>query len=126
MLLGLACRVLKSTYWSQGCKLPLVVERNPSSHQPHRFSHRRRWWIRQFLALDDEIVRTGLGPDKATKVAALGDNGNLDHRGAILRGAQRKIERRHFRDRMMLLHHEKERKKVQREMGQDPYLDTPD
>ena len=30
-----------------------------------------------------------------------------------------------FRDRMVLLHHEKERKKVQREMGQDPYLDTP-
>ena len=30
------------------------------------------------------------------------------------------------RDRMVLLHHEKERKKMQREIGQDPYLDTPD
>ena len=30
----------------------------------------------------------------------------------------------HFRDRKMLLYHEKERKKMQREMGQDPYLDT--
>jgi preprotein translocase subunit SecA len=27
---------------------------------------------------------------------------------------------------MILLHHEKDRKKMQREMGQDPYLDTPD
>jgi preprotein translocase subunit SecA len=27
---------------------------------------------------------------------------------------------------MVLLHHEKERKKMQREIGQDPYLDTPD
>ena len=40
--------------------------------------------------------------------------------------AQRKVERKHFRDRMILLHHEKERKKMQREIGQDPYLDTPD
>ena len=31
-----------------------------------------------------------------------------------------------FRDRMVLLHHEKERKKMQREIGQDPYLYTPD
>ena len=38
----------------------------------------------------------------------------------------RKVEQKHFRDRMILLHHEKDRKKVQREMGQDPYLDTPD
>ena len=40
--------------------------------------------------------------------------------------AQRKVEKTHFRDRMILLHHEKERKKMQREIGQDPYLDTPD
>ena len=31
---------------------------------------------------------------------------------------------RHFRDRKVLLYYEKERKKVQRQMGQDPYLDT--
>ena len=80
----------------------------------------------QYLALDDEIVRTGFGPDKADRVAQIGGNGNLDRHGRLLRNAQRKVERKHFRDRMMLLHHEKERKKVQREMGQDPYLDTPD
>jgi preprotein translocase subunit SecA len=34
------------------------------------------------------------------------------------------VERKHFRDRMALLYHEKERTKIQREMGQDPYLDT--
>ena len=38
--------------------------------------------------------------------------------------AQRKVERRHFRDRKVLLYHEKERQKMQRQMGQDPYLDT--
>jgi hypothetical protein len=39
--------------------------------------------------------------------------------------AQSRVERRHFRSRRLLLYHEKERKKVQAEMGQDPYLDTP-
>jgi preprotein translocase subunit SecA len=36
----------------------------------------------------------------------------------------RKVERRHFRDRKILLYHEKERQKMQRAMSQDPYLDT--
>jgi preprotein translocase subunit SecA len=44
----------------------------------------------------------------------------------LLKRAQQKVERRHLRDRFTLLHHEKDRKKMQREMGQDPYLDTPD
>ena len=39
--------------------------------------------------------------------------------------AQRKVERKHFRDRKVLLYHEKERQKMQRQMSQDPYLDTP-
>ena len=38
--------------------------------------------------------------------------------------AQRKVERRHFRQRRALMYFEKERKKMQRQMGQDPYLDT--
>ena len=42
----------------------------------------------------------------------------------LFRRAQRKIERRHYRDRRVLMYYEKERKKIQRQMGQDPYLDT--
>jgi preprotein translocase subunit SecA len=83
--------------------------------------------VRQYLALDDDIIRTGMGPDKADQVAENGQPGDkVDHRLRLLKRAQRKVEKRHFRDRMVLLHHEKERKKIQREMGQDPYLDTPD
>ena len=83
--------------------------------------------VRQFLALDDDILLTGFGPDKAERVAELGKPGaNLDQHLGTIRQAQRKVERKHFRDRMVLLHYEKERKKIQREMGQDPYLDTPD
>jgi preprotein translocase subunit SecA len=35
-----------------------------------------------------------------------------------------KVERKHFRDRMALLYFERERNRLHREMGQDPYLDT--
>jgi preprotein translocase subunit SecA len=84
--------------------------------------------VRQYLALDDEILKTGFGPDKADKISDLAKGGTsqFDRHAKMLRRAQRKVERKHFRDRMILLHHEKERKKIQREMGQDPYLDTPD
>jgi preprotein translocase subunit SecA len=44
---------------------------------------------------------------------------------SLFRKAQQRVERRHFRDRKVMLYHEKERQKVQRQMGQDPYLDTP-
>lgn len=83
---------------------------------------------RQFLSLDDDILKGGLGPDKAEKLKSRGANlaGSVDRYAKLFRKAQRKVERKHFRDRMVLLHHEKERKKMQREIGQDPYLDTPD
>ena len=81
---------------------------------------------RQFLALDDEIIRNGLGPKYAEKLEKLGARmaGSADPYVKTFIRAQRKVERKHLRDRKMLLHHEKERKKMQREMGQDPFLDT--
>jgi preprotein translocase subunit SecA len=83
---------------------------------------------RQYLALDDEIIRNGLGPAFAEKLEVLGQrsSGPLEGYSATFQRAQRKVERKHLRDRKMLLHHEKERKKMQREMGQDPFLDTAD
>jgi preprotein translocase subunit SecA len=83
---------------------------------------------RYFLSLEDEILESGFGPDRARRYAELGakTNGQLDQLARVFRRAQRKVERNHFRDRSVLLHHEKQRKKMQREMGQDPYLDTPD
>ncbi|MEM9585948.1 MAG: preprotein translocase subunit SecA [Planctomycetota bacterium] len=83
---------------------------------------------RQFLSLDDDILKVGLGATKSEKMKAKGEDlqGSVDRYAKLFRSAQRKVERKHFRDRMVLLHHEKERKKMQREIGQDPYLDTPD
>jgi preprotein translocase subunit SecA len=88
---------------------------------------------RQYLSLDDDILKNGLGPVKSEKLRALGNQlastgaeTKLDGYASLFKKAQRRVERKHFRDRMVLLHHEKERKKMQREIGQDPYLDTPD
>src|SRR5437773_2546438 len=84
--------------------------------------------VRQYMSLDDDVIRTGFGPETAEKMEALGKSSPQSAQGYLnlLKRAQRKVERRHLRDRFVLLYHEKERKKMQREMGQDPYLDTPD
>jgi preprotein translocase subunit SecA len=80
---------------------------------------------RQYLAMDDEILRNGFGLKASEKYKLMGQQGRFsDAMSSVFRKAQRKVERKHFRDRMALLYHEKERTKVQREMGQDPYLDT--
>ncbi len=83
---------------------------------------------RQYLSLDDDILKTGFGIKKSDRLKETGESvsGAVDHFAKLFRRAQRKVERKHFRDRMVLLHLEKERKKMQREIGQDPYLDTPD
>ena len=81
----------------------------------------------QYLALDDDLLLGGLGPEKAKKWKERGErsDGPYDALGRLFRKAQRKVERRHFRQRKALMYFEKERKKMQRQMGQDPYLDTP-
>ena len=81
---------------------------------------------RHFLALDDEILLLGYGPKKADRLERRGSQAQGPVRGMqqLFRKAQRRVERRHFCDRKVLLYQEKERQKVQRAMGQDPYLDT--
>ncbi len=81
---------------------------------------------RQYLSLDDELLM-GLGPERADELKAIGEAepGGCDRYTRLFRLAQRKIEQRHFRDRRILMYHEKERRKIQIQMGQNPYLDTP-
>ena len=83
--------------------------------------------FRQYLSLDDDLLEGGLGPDKAKKFKALGENqaGSFDEKLRLFIKAQKKVEKRHFRDRKQLMYFEKERKKMQRQMGQDSCLDTP-
>jgi preprotein translocase subunit SecA len=84
--------------------------------------------VRQFLALDDDIILAGYGPQRSDRLKDMGENalGEFKKMGNLFRRAQKLVERRHFRDRMVLLYHERQRKKMQIEMGQDPYLDTAD
>jgi preprotein translocase subunit SecA len=81
---------------------------------------------RQFLALDDEILAVGLGPESAAALAAVGraGGGRLDRLARVFRRAQRAIERRHALARQMLMHHEEARQRMHQALGQDPYLDA--
>ncbi|MEM9186483.1 MAG: preprotein translocase subunit SecA [Planctomycetota bacterium] len=82
---------------------------------------------RQFLALDDEILLMGFGAKRAKTLGERGKSltGPLPGYESLFRRAQRRVERRHFRDRKVMLYHDKERQKMQRQMSQDPYLDSP-
>ena len=82
--------------------------------------------FRQYLSLDDDILLEGLGPERARWLAEYGKTspGPFKHLLWAFRKAQRTVERRHFRQRRGLLHWEKERKKMQRELGQDPCTDS--
>ena len=82
---------------------------------------------RQYLALDDDLILAGLGPKKSDRLKARGEKAirSLDHLSYLFRRAQRRMEARHYRQRRALMYFEKERKKMQQQMGQDPYLDTP-
>ncbi len=81
---------------------------------------------RQYLSLDDELLMA-LGAEKAAELEAFGEAtpGEVEGYAKLFTRAQQITERRHFRDRRALMYHERERKKMQRSMGQDPYLDTP-
>ena len=86
-----------------------------------------RGTYRQYLALDDELLHVGLGPKKASRLEAIGkeSDGPLPGFARLFRRAQRRVERLHFRDRRKLMYFEKQRKKLHRQMGQDPYVDVP-
>ncbi|HEY1068330.1 MAG TPA: preprotein translocase subunit SecA, partial [Pirellulales bacterium] len=82
---------------------------------------------RLYLSLEDEILFTAYGPQKAERYKEIGKriNGPADQYAGLMFRAQRFMEAKHYRDRKVLLYHEKERKKMQIAMGQDPYLDNP-
>ena len=83
--------------------------------------------FRFYMSLEDDILRSGFGDKVADKFARMGGYKpqTIARFASTFRRAQQKIEKRYFRARKMLLHQEKLRQEVQREMGQDPYLDTP-
>ena len=83
--------------------------------------------FRQYMSLDDDLLLAGLGPKKSKKLKELDaiSAGPFERFAPLFRKAQRKMEGRHFRQRKAMMYFERERKKTQRQMGQDPYLDSP-
>ena len=71
--------------------------------------------FRQYLSLEDELLKKAYG--KKRKFITLFER--------LFIRAQRKVEKKSYRNRKVMLYYEKERKKMQRAMGQDPYLDAP-
>jgi preprotein translocase subunit SecA len=85
--------------------------------------------VQQYLAIDDEILEMAYGTKKSEKLAGnqtMTRFGTSQIKPSVFKKAQKKIEKRHFRGRKVMLYHEKHRKKMHVEMGQDPYLDMPD
>jgi preprotein translocase subunit SecA len=82
---------------------------------------------RQYMALDDDILREAFGPKRAAAWAAKGARhaGPLSGYGRLFRKAQRILERKHYRDRKRLMYFTKQRKQMMTQLGQDPHLDVP-
>jgi preprotein translocase subunit SecA len=77
-----------------------------------------------FHCWEDDILVAGFGKRAEGWRAAIRRGAAVRGDVAVFRRAQRKVERRHFKARRQLLFHEGHRQQLQREMGQDPYLDT--
>jgi preprotein translocase subunit SecA len=80
--------------------------------------------FRQYLALDDEILVTAFGLEWARDFQAeMKGSRNLERYASVFSLAQRKVERRQMRDRKRLMRHERERRRWQEALGEDPHLD---
>ncbi len=78
-----------------------------------------------FISLDDGILE-GLGQERQKKLEALGRSGATRPWGmfrGLFRKAQRKIEKKHYRQRLDLMHYDKNRQEMLQDLGADPYVD---
>ena len=80
-----------------------------------------------FLSCEDEILKAGLGDDKAfrfRKRYQKASSSQLRSMYPLFRKAQRNTQRRHLVDRLMVQRSDLERQKSLFATGQDPYLNT--
>lgn len=83
--------------------------------------------FRRYFSFEDEVLTTAYGHARAEELRARSASETVPSGRAVslFEAAQRKVERKHFDDRRLLMHYVKQRKERQTAMGQDPYLDTP-
>ncbi len=81
-----------------------------------------------FRSLEDELLE-GLGPRRQEALKALGkkyasvDRFTWNKYLPLFRTAQRRVERRHYRQRVDLVIYEKNRQEILKDLGADPYVD---
>jgi preprotein translocase subunit SecA len=81
--------------------------------------------VQFFLSLEDELL-DGLGPRRQAALAERGrQGGQLAWEGyrSVFRWAQRRVERRHYRQRVDLMVYEKQRGEVLKDLSANPYVD---
>jgi preprotein translocase subunit SecA len=77
------------------------------------------------LSLEDQLLE-GLGTAKQRELLQLGKAGgnrNWDQYAPLFREAQRRIERKHYRQRLDLMNYDKHRQEMLQDIGADPYVD---
>jgi len=84
--------------------------------------------VRRFLALDDEIISAAFGPNEASRLqqSATNDSAAIERHAGVFRVAQSIVERRHARQRRVLLKTVRKRDKRLHQLGLDPFLDVVD
>ena len=78
-----------------------------------------------FLSLEDQLLE-GLGHGRREALRKLGEAGGRRDWNAyrpLFRKAQRKIERKHYRQRLDLMHYDRQRQEMLQDLGADPYVD---
>jgi preprotein translocase subunit SecA len=78
-----------------------------------------------FLSLEDELLE-GLGERRQEALKKRGQRGGDVDWGSyhdVFLVAQRRVEARHYRSRVDLMVHEKQRQEILKDLGADPYVD---
>jgi preprotein translocase subunit SecA len=78
-----------------------------------------------FLSLEDELLE-GLGPERQARLREVGQRGgNRDWQKLqpLFLKAQRRVERKHRRQRVDLMLYERQRQEILKDLGADPYVD---
>lgn len=78
-----------------------------------------------YVSLEDQVLE-GLGHDRQQSLADLGTSGSprpwAFYRG-LFKKAQRRIEKKHYRQRLDLMNYDKQRQEMLQDLGADPYVD---
>ena len=80
--------------------------------------------FRQFLSLEDEVVRDALGEDESLAQQTRLAGRSNDELATVVKKAQLTVERRHVHERSLLLERARRQRRQLDQLGLDPWLDS--